>query len=189
MPPTNSDQYAPTSWGSSYYEDVTVPSGQLCQVRRPGLEALMREGVLPRIDKLTNLVDQKHVKRVREPHKAMMESIDVDSLSSDQEALMDLLSVVDKVVEAIVIQPKIVRPIVRDAEGEAVLNSQGEEQIIPPSDREQGVIYTDYVDMEDRMFLLNYAVGGSRDLEQFRKQLEDASGSVGAGEDMESPAK
>ncbi len=48
--PSQSDPYAATAWGQSANDptptDLTVPSGQRCLVRRPGLEQLLREGVL-----------------------------------------------------------------------------------------------------------------------------------------------
>jgi len=187
MPPTN-NKYGATAWGNKYLEDLEMPSGQLCQVRRPGLEGLMREGVLPRIDKLTDLVDKKHVKRVREG-KMDIGEIDIASLAVDQDQLMELLDVCDKVVEAVVVQPSVLRPIIRDQTGKPVLDPEGKEQILPPGMRDPEQVYTDYVDAQDRMFIFNYAVGGSRDLESFRDEIDKLAGSVGAGENVESPAQ
>jgi hypothetical protein len=186
MPPT--DKYAPTAWGQLYLHDLEVPSGQLCQVRRPGVEGLMRENVLPRIDRLTDLVDKKHVRRVREG-KQISDSIDLASLAADQDQLLELLSIADRVVEAIVVQPLILRPVVRGEHGELMLDADGKEIMLQPADRQPGVVYTDYIDANDRMFIFNYAVGGSADLERFRQQSAKLIGSLGTGEDMEPAAE
>ena len=49
------DKYAPTTWGSELggAEDLTVPSGQTCLVRRPGVQGLMEAGILHDLDTLT----------------------------------------------------------------------------------------------------------------------------------------
>ena len=145
-------RYAPTTWGTApgtFLEDLVVPSGQLCQVRRPGVEGLIKAGVLHDIDSLTAMVEDKHVKRAKGQPQ-----IDVDSVMKDPGALDNILHVTDRVVCYVVVQPRI----------EMTPND--------PTTRKSGVIYADMVDLEDKMFILNFAVGGTRDFERFRGELE-----------------
>lgn len=156
-------KYAPDAWlsgGIGGMEDLQVPSGQLCLVRRPGMEGLMKAGVLHNVDTLSSLVNEKHLKRVAKGGKA--QEIDIASLMDDPKALDDVLMIVDKVICHCVVKPEIHRT---------------------PNDvtrRQPGVVYADMVDINDKMFIFNYVVGGSSDLETFRRGLVDAVGGLEA---------
>jgi len=152
------DPYSPKQWGSSAgpgVEDLTCPSGQRALVRRPGVAGLIAAGVLHDIDTLSQIVDEKHVKRV-----AGQPVVDKDTLAADPDALANVMHVVDRVTAYVVL-----RPPVKMAPND-------------PTSREDGVIYTDMVDLEDRMFIFNFAVGGTRDLEKFRRESGVALGNV-----------
>jgi len=152
-------KYAATTWGAggSVFEDLQVPSGQMCLARRPGVQGLIEAGVLRDIDTLSSIVDQKHIKRVE--GRADPE-VDVQSLIKDEASLLSILDVVDKVLCYVVVEPEILAvPAEMD-------------------DREDGVIYTDMVDIEDKMYIFNFAVGGTRSLETFRQQRDELMGSV-----------
>lgn len=157
------DKYAPTAWGSSVNGgpvDLELPSGQLILARQPGLQQLIVEGVLHRMDNLTALVDSKHVRKGRTGPDA----INVQSLIQDDKALVDLLHTVDRVLCAVVVKPNVQ---------------------MAPNDitrRVNGVIYADTVGIEDKMFIFNWALGGSRDLERFRRESEAVVGSLAVGE-------
>ena len=159
------DKYAPTVWGSQEGvhgpQDLELPSGQLVLARKPGVQQLMVEGVLHRMDNLTALVDKKHVRKGK---AAASESINVQSLIQDPEALANILHTVDRVLCAVVIRPPI--------------------QMAPNdvTSRKNGVIYTDTVGIEDKMFLFNWALGGSKDIERFRRESSEVVGSVVPGE-------
>lgn len=154
------DAYAPTTWGSELggAEDLIVPSGQKCLVRRPGVQGLMEAGVLRDLDSLSALVDEKHVKRVKGSMTA--DQIEVKALMGDPDAMTNLMHVVDRVLCHVVMKPPI--------------------NMTPndPTQRVPGAIYTDMVDLTDKMFIFNFAVGGTRSLESFREQLESAMGGV-----------
>lgn len=158
-------KYAPTTWGSELggAEDLTVPSGQMCLVRRPGVQGLMEAGVLRDIDSLSALVNEKHIKRVQ--GKAVGDGkIDAASLMQDKDGLKNLMHVVDRVICYVVMKPLIT--------------------MTPndPTSRVSGVIYADMVDLVDKMFIFQYAVGGTRGLEEFRQQLDTSVGSLGTVE-------
>lgn len=151
------DRYAPTVWGGSGngLEDLELPSGQVCLVRRPGVQRLMEAGVLRDIDSLSAIVSEEHVQRVNGESK-----IDLTSLANDASAIDSLLSVVDRVLLHCVIKPQVLAPPETYA------------------DRDPQAIYTDMVDIEDKMFIFQFAVGGTRSVEQFRAESLAAMGSV-----------
>lgn len=158
------EKYAASTWGTiGGMEDLEVPSGQLCLVKRPGVQGLIQAGVLHKIDSLTALVQSKHINRVQPgAGGASVEGINVASLMEDPKALDDIMHTVDRVVCHVVVQPPV---------------------YMTPNDvtnRKPGVIYADMVDLIDKMFIFNYVVGGSSDLETFRSGLDVAVGGVEA---------
>lgn len=165
------DKYAPNAWlanGVGTLEDLTVPSGQICLVRRPGLEGLMKAGVLRNVDNLSALVNERHIKKNK---KGSSPSVNVDSVMRDPQALENIMHTVDKAVCFCVVKPEIV---------------------MAPNDvtsRVPGVVYTDMVDIEDKMFIFNYVVGGTRDLETFRGGLDESVGGVAAVEGVPAAAE
>jgi len=156
------DPYAPTAWGQTGgLEDVVCPSGQRALVRRPGIQGLILAGALEEMDSLSAVVDQKHIKRVKG-----QEEIDVESLVKDPKEIMRVINIADRIVLHCVVKP--------------VLHSVPEND----EDREPGVIYVDMVDLDDRLFLMNYAVGGTRDAERFRDERDATVGSLGDGSEV-----
>lgn len=169
-PEDPNSEYAPNTWLSSGVgglEDMTVPSGQRCLVRRPGLEGLMKANVLQNVDSLSQIVNEKHLKRV-EGGSAKETEIDMSSLMGDQQGLDEVVGVIDKVICYCVVKPEIHRT---------------------PNDvtlRKQGVVYADMVDLIDKMHIFNFVVGGTRDLERFRHGLDELVGSVEDGAGVQS---
>lgn len=175
-------KYAADAWLSSGIGgsiDLTVPSGQLCLVRRPGVEGLVAAGVLRNIDSLTSLVQDKHLKggkrpNDRKPKKSAKDEapeIDVAKIMEDPEALENIIHTVDRVVCHCVIAPEV---------------------HMTPSDvtrRKPGVVYADMIDLMDKMFIFNFVVGGTRDLESFRGGLGELVGGVEALEGVRSTAE
>jgi hypothetical protein len=157
-------KYAPTTWGGggNVPHDLTVPSGQICLVRRPGLDALMAEGLLGDLDSLTQIVNSAHIERVNGK-----DTVNAQSMLKDVKSIENVIHLVNKVVCATVVQPPV---------------------FMPPNDvtlRKNGVIYADSVDINDKMFIFQYVLGGTADLERFRQQSQDAMGGVEALEGVQ----
>lgn len=168
-PEDPTSKYAPDAWisgGVGGMEDLTVPSGQLCLVRRPGMQGLIKAGILHNVDSLSQIVNEKHLMRI----EGKPDQINMASLMEDDSGMDEVLHVMDKVICHVVVKPEIHRT---------------------PNDvtlRKPGVVYADMVDLVDKMAIFNYAVGGTRDMERFRGGLESALGSLEAGEGVhESP--
>lgn len=172
MPMPPEDKYAPTAWSAEALDDgpqdFTVPSGQTCLVRRPGVERLLREGVLFESDTLTTLVHEnlELVEKGKPPVEVSMEE-----LMSDPDKFEELMSTTDRIVAACVLKPSI----------ERALND--------PTNRKPGVIYTDMIALEDKFAILEFALGGSRGLAPFLAGSSEGVGGVPARQSTRRPAK
>lgn len=177
------NKYAVSTWGKEQFQDLECPSGQLCQVRTPGIQPLIAAGVLESADTLTSIVDSKHIKRVQgkvTPSKNSINlgkddvgEIDTQSLLKDPAALQKVFDLVDRVTEHMVVQPSVRRPVKKITDRGKTIDVP-----LPDDEREDGIIYTDQIDVLDRMFILNYAIGGDTDVETFRSQLPEGVGGV-----------
>lgn len=167
------DKYAPTTWNNEG-EDLECPSGQLCLVRRPGLTKLMNDGLLDKIDILTTLVDQTHVKKksaAARKQQAMQIDMETKKALKDPEKIKDWMAAVDKVVLATVIKPEISPTPANEI------------------DRKPDQIYVDQIEVDDKMYIFSFAVGGTRDAERFRKQLAESIDSLVDVQAVENPAE
>lgn len=159
VPTDPSSKYAPTTWGSGStggLEDVEVPSGQLCQIRRPGIQGLMAAGVLHNVDSLSALVGEQHIRRAKNGDQ----SVDMDSFLEDEEAVDRTMHTIDRLVCYVVVQPKIE---------------------MTPNDvtrRKPEVIYADMVDVLDKMFIVTSILGGIDDVATFRRVIDESVGGV-----------
>lgn len=185
------NRFKATAWGAEHLIDLEMPSGQLAQVRRPGVTGLIKAGLLDGLDTLTSLVKTEHIDRVKKgeggPAKAVT-SEDVKLLSQDTGRLLKALDLMDSITEYVVVQPFVLRPVERDDDGKPVLIWKGKleedgSQImeeIPLADdkRALGQIYTDSIDPTDKVYLFQFVVGGVRDLEQFRQEFGETLGNL-----------
>lgn len=137
---------------------LKVPSGERCKARRIGLDVFLRNGMVP--NSLMPII--KEAMRSGEAPKMNMEDFDEEMLDS-------ILSLVDSVCREAVIEPELHLPP------------------SSPADRRDDIVYTDDVDMNDRMFIFNWVVGGSADLERFRKEQAASLADVRSGSDVERP--
>lgn len=156
------DRYAATSWGTSG-EDLRMPSGQLAHVRKPGVQGLINAGVLHSLDSLSGIVDG--IVKKAEGKKVSADDVDTKALLEDPAKLESMIHVIDRVVCHVVLKPTV---------------------HMTPNDRtrrKDNLIYADMIDFEDKMFIFNFAVGGSRDIARFR---EESSLPVGGMADVTS---
>ena len=171
-PPEPGEKYTPTAWGAggSEFSDLQCPSGQVCLARRPGIEGLLKAGILHEMDVLTPMISQ-HRDRVngkRSRTKEQEQNAQLAEMVKDPKKLDQMLHLVDRVACYVVVQPPL--------------------KMTPndPTNRKPGQVYCDQVDLMDKMFILNYAVGGSRDLERFHGEFGSTLGDIQAvGEDGE----
>jgi hypothetical protein len=160
------------------------------------MESLFAAGVLP--DELTKLALEQ-IKRAQtggRPQDHLKPGgdnvIDADMLEkfmSGENAIEDIFDAFDRITAMCVIQPecRYHRRRQVDGEGHQVMNDKNKPvwETIPDSERDDDVIYTDDVDMEDKAFIFNFVVGGSRDIASFRDEFSNAVATVQPGEDVE----
>lgn len=168
--------------GRSNAEELLLPSGNTCLVKRPGVQGLIKAGLLDDLDSLTAIVQVDHID-ANDPKK-MMEA--VNKMAADPSRITDALEVVDKALCFAVVAPKVFRPIRTDEDGKPVL-LDGKEIPLEDDERIEGTIYSDEVDEEDKMFIFNFLVGGTRDVESFRAESKAMLGGVPAGQDVPMP--
>lgn len=169
--------YAPTTWGHRY-EDLTVPSGQLCLVRRLNLSALIEGDALDDYNVLVSLVEQEHVSKKsrgsgKGPGKSKQASKQVDAIMKDKEHIQKVMRLSDVIVQRVVVQPEIL-PVPLDDEGEEL-------------PRVEGVVYIDTVADTDKAFIVQWAFGGTRDLERFRQELNETVDGLADVKDLSLP--
>lgn len=184
----SADPYAPNQWGSTEIgglTDLRTPSGQLCLVRRPGVEGLLSAGVLNDLDSFTALIQTEHIDRVdprkrpsdrkakatTEKERIAVQQKELEEMMKDPSKLASLMHTVDRVVCHVVVKPDV-RMTPNDA-----------------TSRKKNVIYADMIDMVDKMFIFNFVVGGSRDIDRFLDESGLDVGGVGSEQGPEGEAE
>jgi len=144
--PTSALQWKKTSSGGT---PIRVPSGNVALVKRAGLQVFLAQGIIP------NSLMEFVTKSLKGNYKPKVEDLD---LSPD--TMRDMMSLVDAVTVQSCIEPRV-WPIPQDVKGNGMQSEY----------RDQDKLYVDEVDVEDKMFIFNYAVGGTADVESFRKEF------------------
>jgi hypothetical protein len=162
-------------------QEVELPSGNTALVQQLQPEAFLSSGVIP--DALSGMITQAIQSKKGLPPQAM------NDISKDPKKLMAALEMMDRVLCYVVIEPHVEMPpkckIAMNGEPcESYLDVPQHTDPKHPNhhsfvegDRTPDVLYADAVDTNDKMFIFNYAVGGTKNIESFREQL---SGNVGA---------
>ena len=141
-PSSPQDRYAPTTWGSKYY-DFTAPSGQTCQMQKLVPEDLVGTDIIDKITRLPAFAEENIRKAEGQPPMVAL---------SDKQSLEEVLVVLDELLPLVVVQPKLwPEP------------KSGEE-------REPGRVYVRDVDLVDRIAIMNRAVGGVAKMDNFRQK-------------------
>lgn len=157
------DPYAPTAWGADEgigtLVDLELPSGQLVLAQRPGPEGLMAAGMLDDLDMLAGMLPANG--------KPAIKKLDLKQLSTNAKGLQQAMALLNRVTVHVVIKPE--------------LTPEPEN----PADKVRGNIYPSSVGMEDKVFLFNWACGGTRDLSRFREQFTQSVENVATGPDVE----
>lgn len=182
------------NWKKNSAEELQLPSGNTCLIKRPGMEKLFSAGVLP--DELTKIalenVESANSGGKPQDHKSAADAIDPEIMKKFMEsenAIVDIFSAFDKVTAMCVVEPRVLWHM-RDKVDDQGRRMSGEGgrplyEEIPFGERDEDVLYTDDIDQDDKVFIFNFVVGGTRDLERFRAEYGDALATVQSGENME----
>jgi hypothetical protein len=172
-------------------EDVELPSGLWCKAKRIGMEALVQGGKIPNtlLPIVMEALEEGEAgrKRAEEKLRSQMSAAHIE----------DMMAMYDGITMFVVVEPTI-RPIPEKCpcgaikSGESVIatdqNKDHEHgwRPVPDQDREHGsgIAYVDWIDFQDKVYLMNFAVGGTRDLETFRQEQSQLLDSLSAGKDL-----
>lgn len=148
---------------------LKVPSGKTCLARNPGLPAFMQAGIVPN----PLLAPVQEALSKGKP----MENLS-DVVGDDPERMQAFFELIDNVVMYCVLQP-----VVHSAH-EELIQEDGTRvrRFIPEGERAETDLFIDNVDPEDRVFIFQWAVGGSSDLVKFRKEFRAAMADLSAGQ-------
>ena len=135
---------------------LELPSGNTCLVRPVGMDAFIKQGIIP--NTLLGLV-QKSLKAGTAEEMDDLDEFTAEALE-DPEKLQSIFEVADSVTVYCVVEPPV-HPVPTDRDA-----------------READLLYVDEIDLDDKLFIFNFAVGGSRDLEAFRQQTAGGVGPV-----------
>jgi len=172
---------------ASDLHDLTLPSGDTCQARRPGVQGLISAGLLDSFDELTALVKTEHLDKhdIKAAAKVTPEDAKsaVDTLMADPSKLATAFQMVDRLVAGVVTQPKVwVDYQLKDEIDEDYakrVKRAAEDEAIPVR----------AVDLDDKMFILQWAIGGSSDLAVFREGREQLMADVASSQKVQLPSE
>lgn len=141
---------------------LELPSGKVVRLTMPGMAAFLKADIIP--NELMPIV----MRAVNE-HKPM-EDDEIVKLQQDPAMLMKLALAFDAVFVHCVTEPKFeLAP--DEADVLAYNEIHPNEPVRGPAElRVRGTLYADRVHMDDKSYVFNVAVGGTRDLEQFRAE-------------------
>lgn len=139
-------------------KEMVLPSGFTCVATRVNLQVFLKTGKIP--NSLRSMIDKAMAGK-----EVNQEEIVAKLLEGDKEALEtfeDMMMMVDAVVVDCMLDPKVL-----PAPGNDEPRSEDN-----PTGRSEEELHVDEMDEEDRMFLFNFAVGGTRELQSFRAGQE-----------------
>lgn len=163
--PTPQEVTSAQSWKQSrgVGAALRVPSGNTCLVKPMNMQALMRNNLIP--NELMKVITE-----AMETRSAPDMSKMTDGMNPDR--MIQIMDTMDDVVRFMVVEPKLhpVPPL--DSEGNDV-------------NRDPSLLYIDEIDADDKTFIWQYAVGGTRNVEKFREGLDSYVGSLEQEQNVE----
>ncbi len=149
--PASSPQnpYAVTSWGENEY-DFRVPSGQLCRMRKLRPEQLVGSDLLDRVTRLPGFAQQAIDQAEGKPPAKIVDA-------PAKEDLQAVIKVMNELLPMVVVQPKVYavpEPTAAD----------------PVPKRVPGVVYTDMIELGDRIAIMERAISGVSKMDNFRQE-------------------
>lgn len=170
--------------------EVLLPSGETCLARRPGVQGLIEAGLLDNFDQLTALVQTEHIDphtvagQISASRKVTAEQTQTAAqvLMADKEKLGTALNMMDRLAAYVVVAP----PVWIDYQLKDEPDAEWLARRIKAE--EDGALAIREVDMDDKMFLLNWAVGGSSDLAAFRTGTNELLGDLVTVEEVRLPS-
>lgn len=163
------------NWKKPELHELKLPSGNVCLLRRPGMEKLLAAGVLP--DSLTPIAikaiekaqsggrpEPEDRKRKKGEKDNELDPEMMKEFLEKEGALEDIFAAFDKVTAMVVEEPQVeyhMRQRLSD-DGQPLQDTNGRAvwEVIPRSERSEEILYTDDVDADDKSFIFEFVAGG-----------------------------
>ena len=154
---------------------LELPSGKVVRAIMPGMQAFVKADLIP--NELMPIV----LSAINEQNP--MSEDDAAKLAQDPSMLVKMADAFDQIFVYCVVEPKFELPPDED-DRDKYNELHPDEPVGSPDElRVRGTLYVDRVSMDDKGYIFNCAVGGTRDLETFREesrtQLETVSARSG----------
>jgi hypothetical protein len=182
--------YSATGWGKkdvSY--DFKTPSGQLCLLRRPQIQDLMRVGMLENIDELTQIAS-KNIQEVKEPNK-------IPDDMKNPETMGKVFSAVDRIVQYVVLKPRILddppcNKLLRSENGiehycgESIdwhFENDADHPFEFPDPQDE-TVYSSWIELNDKVAIISEVTGPINQLAPFPGGQSENVGSVESSQEL-----
>lgn len=178
---------------------VELPSGNTARMRNVEPTTFLEGGFLP--DPLTQIV------RAAIQTKQGIRPQQINKMAEDPEQLIATMQTFDRVLAYVMVEPECrLRPdcvamiLSDDGESDVMCDLPWHDPIHQVAgtpnrhvcqigERDPNVLYVDQVSMEDKVFVFQWALGGTSNLEQFRKEHRANVESVANGQGVRVAAK
>lgn len=163
--PTTVADWKKDATGIGLLHDLKLPSGKVAQCRRVGIETFLKLGMIP--NSLASVI-QRQISKAQKGAQVDDQEFELELMKmlEDPSKLGEIVELADSVTLFCVVQPK--------------LQKAPED----PADRQDDKLYVDEVDLEDKMYIFSWAVGGPEDLATFRAELAGDVGDVQPGDHL-----
>ena len=162
MPTTPKPKASSVSDWKKRPDPIELPSGKFMVVRPTSLMTFIQTGQIPNtlMSTITGAIGKKK-----------SEKDTMDEIMKKPEDLQKMFDAVDLFLTLVAIEPEV-HPLPANS-----------------SDRDDDLLYVDEIDMGDKMYLFQRSIGGTTDLETFRRELAGGMDLVQQREDVEQPPK
>lgn len=172
---------------------VQLPSGNICKAINKGLDAFLKAGKIP--NALMPIISAALAAGEGRPGAKDIG----EEVLSNPEQLDSAFDLINIVACECVVEPRLVpvptTVVVHPADKD---HAEDWEEIVEIPREERNTeellamlgdgLWVDETSLDDRMFIMNWVVGGTRDVEQFRGELADVVDDLSAGVEAEQEA-
>lgn len=127
---------------------LTLPSGNTMRLKNPGITGLAHMGLVP--NSLMNIIMGSIQKGVEPSADTMLENVELN----------EMFEMMSKAIIVMAVEPEV-HPLPEEGEP-----------------RDENLVYIDDITEEDKMFIWQWATGGTEDVEQFRRESTGMLGTV-----------
>lgn len=157
---------------------IELPSGKWAKLRKVSLQTMLQTGQIPN-------VLMGPVRKALGGRKQDLDPNELSKVMGDPQGLMEMFKLVDDITVKAFVEPKLhPLPYLTNEKTGQVITDEANQPIL--GDKDPTLLYVDEVDLDDKMFIFHWIVGGSSDLEQFRNEQARGVESLSGRQDVAS---